>query len=295
MKRITVIIALLVIHLILVLYSTALTSEWKDAEKFFFENPDSPFNSEYIGGFHRFNNRQDGGYRISKSDIGKFEKLLTERGYMIPEGEEDIWTLRFRASEKLTPYLRQRYDRFLFRQTINVAKRVLNQIVKEGILELSPLYGTTKFYRIEFMYKLAITNPDFEFVLVDPNKIFKGYVILAKDPLTERWKVPKDSDFELPTEEEDKNLVVKEREPEAQYQLGLKYYIGRELPKDTDMAFKWFVKSAEQEYAEAQNMVAAFYAVSKDPTRRNGEKAVYYALKAVAQKPKQWNFQQFPF
>lgn len=76
---------------------------------------------------------------------------------------------------------------------------------------------------------------------------------------------------------------------EAQYRLGFEYLDGGEFQKNPDEAFNCFIKSAEQGHVGGQAMVAVFYATSKDPNRRNGNKAIYYALKAVDQEPNKWN------
>ena len=52
---------------------------------------------------------------------------------------------------------------------------------------------------------------------------------------------------------------VAEAEPldaKAQYELGLKYYYGKDVGKDLPEAFKWIRKAAEQGYADAQNDLA---------------------------------------
>lgn len=45
----------------------------------------------------------------------------------------------------------------------------------------------------------------------------------------------------------------------AQYRLGRMYHDGEGTPKDMDMAFAWFEKSARQGYAPAQVMLGIMY------------------------------------
>jgi TPR repeat protein len=52
---------------------------------------------------------------------------------------------------------------------------------------------------------------------------------------------------------------------EAQYWLGLAYEAGRLLPKDTEQAARWLLKSAEQDYAPAQGLLGLI-SVHVDPS-----------------------------
>lgn len=58
---------------------------------------------------------------------------------------------------------------------------------------------------------------------------------------------------------------------DAQYYLGMMYYKGRGLPKDSAEAMKWYRKAAEQGHAEAQFNLGSMFAngqgVPKDYTQ----------------------------
>ena len=57
--------------------------------------------------------------------------------------------------------------------------------------------------------------------------------------------------------------------PEAQYNLGMKYFRGEGLPNDAVLAVKWFRNAAEQGLVIAQSILGLMYArgegVPKDP------------------------------
>ena len=49
------------------------------------------------------------------------------------------------------------------------------------------------------------------------------------------------------------------RDADAQYSLGLKYYLGQDVAQDYAQAFKWFSLAAEQGSASAQAMLSTMY------------------------------------
>src|SRR3989338_3020925 len=67
----------------------------------------------------------------------------------------------------------------------------------------------------------------------------------------------------------------------AQSNLGLMYYDGLVVPKDTAKALEWFQKAAAQGYAEAQYSLGVMYANGLG-VPKNAAKAVEWYQKAAA-------------
>ncbi len=68
----------------------------------------------------------------------------------------------------------------------------------------------------------------------------------------------------------------------AQIELGLAYYEGREVPQDKKLAADWFLKAAEQNNISAQHYMGWMYARA-DGVKKNIEKAIYWYTKAAEQ------------
>ena len=97
--------------------------------------------------------------------------------------------------------------------------------------------------------------------------------------------------------EEDKIAAIREKVPdpsrqmsqaaeqgdaEAQYKLGLSYYIGEDVEKDYTKAVKWFRKAADQGHAEAQTSLGACYSMGNGVNQDYNE-AVKWFRKAADQ------------
>ncbi|SMN12238.1 hypothetical protein SPBRAN_451 [uncultured Candidatus Thioglobus sp.] len=57
--------------------------------------------------------------------------------------------------------------------------------------------------------------------------------------------------------------LVKKKDAESQYQLGLMYELGLGVDKDLPQAFEWYQKSANQNHPKAQYNLGIFYALGK--------------------------------
>jgi len=68
----------------------------------------------------------------------------------------------------------------------------------------------------------------------------------------------------------------------AQYNLGIMYDKGEEVPHNSKQAFYWYKKAAEQGVAEAQYNVAVMYGGGRG-IRRNSKQAFYWYKKAAEQ------------
>ena len=77
-------------------------------------------------------------------------------------------------------------------------------------------------------------------------------------------------------------------DPEGQRELGGLYEDGKGVPKDRDLAVKWWQKAADLGHPGAQDSLALLYATCPDSNYWNGVSAVDYALKLVAQTPTLW-------
>ena len=53
--------------------------------------------------------------------------------------------------------------------------------------------------------------------------------------------------------------LAEEGTPEAQYNLGLMYSLGKDVSKDDQAAIKWYQLAAEQGFAEAQTNLGLMY------------------------------------
>jgi len=69
-------------------------------------------------------------------------------------------------------------------------------------------------------------------------------------------------------------------QPEAPEHLGMRYLLGRGVPKDDNKAFENFLIAANEDDALAQNQVAYMYAAGQGTTQ-NYEKAFEYYQKAA--------------
>jgi hypothetical protein len=82
---------------------------------------------------------------------------------------------------------------------------------------------------------------------------------------------------------EDYTLKAKQGDKDAQYNLGVVYqngYLGQK--RDEELAYKWFVKSAEQGYSDAQ-LNAGYMLVEGIGTNQNKIKGYQYLLSASKQ------------
>ena len=68
----------------------------------------------------------------------------------------------------------------------------------------------------------------------------------------------------------------------AENNLGILFWIGAIVKKDSKIAFEWFQKSADQGYADAQNYLAGMYDLDKDTER--DYTAAFYFYKRAAEK-----------
>ena len=85
--------------------------------------------------------------------------------------------------------------------------------------------------------------------------------------------------------------AAKSENDRAQFLLGLMHGYGTGVVKDDAEAVKWYLKAAEQSHPMALNNLGWLYATSVEPNIRNPQKALEYALKAVAAtKEKSQNF-----
>ena len=69
---------------------------------------------------------------------------------------------------------------------------------------------------------------------------------------------------------------------EAQFHVGMAYYVGSPVFKEHDVAFKWFMKAAKQGKMQAQYQVGRMLELGQG-TARNLEEARYWYEKAAAQ------------
>ena len=71
----------------------------------------------------------------------------------------------------------------------------------------------------------------------------------------------------------------------AQYKLGLMYYVGEGVNKNFELATEWLIKSAEQNYADAQNTLGEWYSsdLKGNYNQLDEERAVYWFSKAAEQ------------
>ena len=53
--------------------------------------------------------------------------------------------------------------------------------------------------------------------------------------------------------------LAEDGKAEAQYNLGLLYSLGKEIPKNDSEAIKWYLRAAEQGFAEAQTNLGLMY------------------------------------
>lgn len=51
---------------------------------------------------------------------------------------------------------------------------------------------------------------------------------------------------------DDARLAAEQKDPEAAYRLGVRYYVGLEAPQDYEKAIRWFRSAAERNHAVAQ-------------------------------------------
>ena len=66
----------------------------------------------------------------------------------------------------------------------------------------------------------------------------------------------------------------------AQFNLGLMYYLGREVEQDFVQAAKWFKKAAEQGHAAAQYQLGNLYSRGTGVAKNNDEAIKYYTQAA---------------
>jgi TPR repeat protein len=69
---------------------------------------------------------------------------------------------------------------------------------------------------------------------------------------------------------------------DAQYSLGLIYYVGQCVAQDYEHAFSWFSKAAEQGYAPAQSSLGRMY-VEGYAVTQNYKQAVFWYTKSAKQ------------
>ena len=72
---------------------------------------------------------------------------------------------------------------------------------------------------------------------------------------------------------------AKQRNTEAQYELGSSYFTGNNVEKSYEKAVYWFTKAAEQEHAEAQYALGIFL-LNGAGIKQSKSKAVYWLRKA---------------
>lgn len=71
--------------------------------------------------------------------------------------------------------------------------------------------------------------------------------------------------------------------PVAQFNLGRSYMLGYGVNEDLYEAFSWLLKAAEQDYTEAQIMVAIIYRMKEGPVPADFKKSFEWMQKAAAQ------------
>jgi TPR repeat protein len=67
---------------------------------------------------------------------------------------------------------------------------------------------------------------------------------------------------------------------QAEYELALMYDLGLNVDKNLPLAFEWYQKSANQEYAKAQYNLGIFYALAKS-IDKDIDKSKYWIRKAI--------------
>ncbi|MDH6306367.1 TPR repeat protein [Parabacteroides sp. PF5-5] len=60
-------------------------------------------------------------------------------------------------------------------------------------------------------------------------------------------------------ETQDIKIKAEQGDAKAQYELGKRYYDGIGISHNSDLAFEWYRKSAEQNFADAQSMIGVYY------------------------------------
>ena len=77
--------------------------------------------------------------------------------------------------------------------------------------------------------------------------------------------------------------IAEQEDADAQYRLGFKYYMGNKgVEQDYAKAFEWYLKSASQGNAEAQNNLGELYDKGKG-VEQDSAKAFEWYLKAAEQ------------
>jgi len=90
---------------------------------------------------------------------------------------------------------------------------------------------------------------------------------------------------EIPQSKEYEGIDINQAEqgdPDAQFNLGLKYLKGEGVPWDSGKAIFWFVKSAEQGDSYAQVNLGVLYCKGKG-VPRDIEKAAFWFTKSAEQ------------
>ena len=78
------------------------------------------------------------------------------------------------------------------------------------------------------------------------------------------------------------SISAEQGDAEAQYNLGLMYYSGDDVPQDYEKAFELFTKSAEQGHAEAQYNLGRMYD-NEEGVLQDYKQAVHWYTKSAVQ------------
>ena len=91
-------------------------------------------------------------------------------------------------------------------------------------------------------------------------------------------------DFSNPSkvEEKDSDEIEEKNLDENDFNVGLLYYTGEEVPQDYGKAFEWFIKSAEQGHIQAQFNVGDMY-LKGTGVLQNNQEAFRWFLTAAEQ------------
>lgn len=130
--------------------------------------------------------------------------------------------------------------------------------------------ATEKFY---YEYFTTVREDTFDSADIGTVQLYTDIVkelLQNKKQKKSEERESKAADSELPVEKE------------AQFELGKMYYFGIDVSQDREEAFKWFMKSAEQGYAEAQYR-AGLSLMTGDGITQDMEKGLELMLKAAEQ------------
>ena len=74
--------------------------------------------------------------------------------------------------------------------------------------------------------------------------------------------------------------LAEQGKAEAQYNLGLMYSLGKDIPKNDPEAIKWYLRAAEQGFAEAQTNLGLMYGKGQGIEQNFNEAVKWYRLAA---------------